>query len=74
MHVPTYQQPPNSPDGRRRRLVSALADLCRRDSATFAAVVRRADQLQASGVDPEVARLRALTEVQDRDQAPPPAE
>jgi hypothetical protein len=47
--VQTHQQPSSGPDEQTRALTARLADLCRRDGARFARVVRHHDQLVAAG-------------------------
>jgi hypothetical protein len=58
---PTHAQAERLLTPERRALTKRAADLCRRDPAASAAVVRHADQLRAAGVDYDEAFSRALT-------------
>jgi hypothetical protein len=56
--VQTHQQPSSGPGEQTRALTAWLADLCRRDAARFARVVRHHDQLVAAGVaEPDAWRV-----------------
>lgn len=62
---PTFTQRERPLTPERRALTIRAADLCRRDGATFAAMVRRADQLRAAGVDYDEALEQALAAAAD---------
>jgi hypothetical protein len=58
--APTHAQAERPLTPERRALTKRAADLCRRDGAAFAAVVRHADELRAAGVEYDEALERAL--------------
>lgn len=54
----THEQPTAALDDATRAYTKAMADLCKRDPAQFAALVRAGDQLLACGMaEAEVRRL-----------------
>lgn len=59
--VKTHQQPTAGPDEATLALQHELADLLKRDSPAFVAVVRHADQLAAAGTARNEAYRLALT-------------
>lgn len=59
--VKTHEQPSSGPDEATLALQHELADLMKRDSPTFVAVVRHADQLAATGTARNDAYRLALT-------------
>lgn len=50
-HEPAYAQEPAEMTPETRALTKRAADLCRAEPATYAAVVRHADQLREAGVE-----------------------
>lgn len=61
---PLHAQTPVAVSEEHRHLVKRAADLCRARPATYAAVVRHADQLRANGVDHFEALAEALAETE----------
>ena len=60
---PVHAQTTSAVTDERRALVKRAADLCRADPATYAPLVRHADQLREAGVEHARALHLALSEV-----------
>ena len=63
---PVHAQTSAAVTGEHRKLVARAADLCRAQPATYSLVVRRADELRATGVEHFEALARALAASTDQ--------